>query len=40
MPELAALSIYQKLIRIARSSSGDDEKAKVILYYFPSRTSG
>lgn len=34
MPELAALSIYQKLIRIARSSSGDDEKAKAMFVLF------
>ena len=34
MPELAALSIYQKLIRIARSSSGDDEKAKAMFILF------
>lgn len=35
MPELATLSIYQKLIRIARSSSGDDEKAKAMFILFP-----
>ncbi|HBX2849543.1 TPA: DUF4238 domain-containing protein [Klebsiella pneumoniae] len=34
MPELATLSIYQKLIRIARSSSGDDEKAKAMFILF------
>ncbi|HDW2206303.1 TPA: DUF4238 domain-containing protein [Klebsiella quasipneumoniae subsp. similipneumoniae] len=34
MPELANLSIYQKLIRIARSSSGDDEKAKAMFVLF------
>lgn len=34
MPELATLSIYQKLIRIARSSSGDDEKAKAMFVLF------
>lgn len=34
MPELADLSIYQKLIRIARSSSGDDEKAKAMFVLF------
>ena len=34
MPELATLSIYQKLIRIARSYSGDDEKAKAMFILF------
>ncbi|EOC0866023.1 DUF4238 domain-containing protein [Cronobacter muytjensii] len=34
IPEVAALSIYQKLIRIARSSSGDDEKAKAMFVLF------
>lgn len=34
MPEVAALSIYQKLIRIARSSSGDDEKSKAMFVLF------
>ncbi|EOT1182413.1 DUF4238 domain-containing protein [Cronobacter sakazakii] len=34
MPEVADLSIYQKLIRIARSSSGDDEKAKAMFVLF------
>lgn len=34
MPKVASLSIYQKLIRIARSSSGDDEKAKAMFVLF------
>lgn len=34
MPDVAALSIYQKLIRIARSSSEDDEKAKAMFVLF------
>ncbi|KMK81800.1 DUF4238 domain-containing protein [Pectobacterium brasiliense] len=34
MPEVASLSIYQKLIRIARSSSEDDEKAKAMFVLF------
>lgn len=34
MPEVAALSIYQKLIRIARSSSVDGEKAKAMFVLF------
>jgi len=34
MPELASLSIYQKLMRIASSSSGDEEKAKAMFILF------
>lgn len=34
MPEIAVLNIYQKIIRIARSSSGDDEKAKAMFVLF------
>lgn len=34
MPEVASLSIYQKLIRIARSSSEDDEKAMAMFVLF------
>jgi hypothetical protein len=34
MPELASLSIYQKLIRIAHSSSGDEEKAMAMFILF------
>lgn len=34
MPELASLSIYQKVLRIARSSSGDEEKAKAMFVLF------
>ncbi|HGX4296993.1 TPA: hypothetical protein ACJKJ0_004622 [Escherichia coli] len=34
MPELASLNIYQKLMRIARSSSSDEEKAKAMFILF------
>ncbi|MCU6172412.1 DUF4238 domain-containing protein [Enterobacter bugandensis] len=34
MPELASLGLYQKLMRVARSSSGDEEKAKAMFILF------
>lgn len=34
MPELACLSIYQKLMRIAKSSSAEEEKAKAMFILF------
>lgn len=34
MPELSSVSIYQKLMRIARSSSGDGEKSKAMFVLF------
>lgn len=34
MPELACLNTYQKLMRIAKSSSGEEEKAKAMFILF------